>query len=74
MFKIGKEFHLLHVVNDLDTVDGWYDDVFAERAAEHLLAKGQHFTEEGDSLELDRTQAFGMMIGFSETDIPNRLN
>ena len=31
MFKIGKEFHLLHVVSDLDTVDGWYDDVFAVR-------------------------------------------
>ena len=31
MFKIGKEFHLLHVVNDLDAADGWYDDVFAVR-------------------------------------------
>jgi catechol 2,3-dioxygenase-like lactoylglutathione lyase family enzyme len=31
MFTIGKEFHLLHVVNDLDVVDGWYDDVFAVR-------------------------------------------
>ena len=31
MFTIGKEFHLLHVVNDLDTVDGWYDEVFAVR-------------------------------------------
>jgi hypothetical protein len=31
MFKVGKEFHLLHVVNDLDTVDGWYDEVFAVR-------------------------------------------
>jgi hypothetical protein len=31
MFKIGKEFHLLHVVHDLDAVDGWYDDVFAVR-------------------------------------------
>lgn len=31
MFKIGKEFHLLHVVGDLDAVDGWYDDVFAVR-------------------------------------------
>jgi hypothetical protein len=31
MFKIGKEFHLLHVVNDLDAVDGWYDHVFAVR-------------------------------------------
>lgn len=31
MFTIGKEFHLLHVVTDLDVVDGWYDDVFAVR-------------------------------------------
>lgn len=29
MFKIGKLFHLTHVVNDLDAVDHWYDDVFA---------------------------------------------
>ena len=42
------------------------------RAAEHLLSKGQQLTEEGDALVLDRTQAFGMMIGLSETDIPNR--
>ena len=25
MFKLGKEFHLLHVVSDLDAADGWYD-------------------------------------------------
>jgi catechol 2,3-dioxygenase-like lactoylglutathione lyase family enzyme len=31
MFKVGKEFHLLHVVSDLDSVDGWYDEVFAVR-------------------------------------------
>ena len=31
MFKIGKEFHLLHVVSDLDTVDAWYDEIFAVR-------------------------------------------
>ncbi len=29
MFKIGKLFHLTHVVNDLDAVDKWYDDVFS---------------------------------------------
>ena len=29
MFKIGKLFHLTHVVDDLDAVDKWYDDVFA---------------------------------------------
>jgi len=29
MFKIGKLFHLTHVVDDLTAVDKWYDDVFA---------------------------------------------
>jgi extradiol dioxygenase family protein len=29
MFKIGKLFHLTHVVNDLAAVDHWYDEVFA---------------------------------------------
>jgi catechol 2,3-dioxygenase-like lactoylglutathione lyase family enzyme len=29
MFKIGKLFHLTHVVNDLDVVDKWYDEVFS---------------------------------------------
>jgi catechol 2,3-dioxygenase-like lactoylglutathione lyase family enzyme len=28
MFKIGKLFHLTHLVNDLDACDQWYDDVF----------------------------------------------
>ncbi len=45
-----------------------------KRAAEHLLSKGQRFTEDGDSLVLDSNQAFGMVIGFSEKDIPNRPN
>ncbi len=31
MLKVGKEFHLLHVVSDLDAADGWYDEVFAVR-------------------------------------------
>jgi catechol 2,3-dioxygenase-like lactoylglutathione lyase family enzyme len=31
MFKIGKEFHLLHVVKDLDAADEWYDRVFSVR-------------------------------------------
>src|SRR5215813_6656750 len=43
-----------------------------KRAAEHLLSQGQRFTEDGDSLVLDSNQAFGMMIEFSEKDIPNR--
>jgi hypothetical protein len=29
MFKIGKLFHLTHVVSDLAAVDRWYDEVFA---------------------------------------------
>lgn len=29
MFKIGKLFHLTHVVDDLDAVDAWYDNVFS---------------------------------------------
>jgi hypothetical protein len=45
-----------------------------KRAAEHLLAKGQRFSEEGDALMLDSTQAFGMVIGLSENDIPHRPN
>ena len=45
-----------------------------QRAAEHLLSKGQRCTEDGDSLVLDSTQAFGMVIGLSEKDIPNRPN
>ena len=28
MFKIGKLFHLTHVVSDLAAVDNWYDEVF----------------------------------------------
>src|SRR6266478_3968403 len=28
MFKIGKLFHLTHVVSNLAAVDRWYDDVF----------------------------------------------
>jgi catechol 2,3-dioxygenase-like lactoylglutathione lyase family enzyme len=31
MLKVGKEFHLLHVVSDLNAADGWYDEVFAVR-------------------------------------------
>lgn len=29
MFKVGKIFHLTHVVKDLAAVDRWYDDIFA---------------------------------------------
>lgn len=29
MFNIGKLFHVVHVTDDLETVDRWYDDVFS---------------------------------------------
>jgi hypothetical protein len=29
MFRIGKLFHLTHVVNDLDVADKWYDEIFS---------------------------------------------
>ena len=29
MFKIGKLFHLTHLVNDLDACDRWYDEVYS---------------------------------------------
>ncbi len=29
MFKIGKLFHLTHLVDDLDACDQWYDEVFS---------------------------------------------
>ncbi len=29
MFRIGKLFHLTHVVSDLDAADRWYDEVFS---------------------------------------------
>lgn len=28
-FNVGKLFHLAHLVDDLDAVDRWYDDIFA---------------------------------------------
>jgi catechol 2,3-dioxygenase-like lactoylglutathione lyase family enzyme len=43
-----------------------------QRAAAHLLAKGQRYAEDGDALVLDSDQAFGMVIGFRENDIPHR--
>ena len=29
MFKIGKNFHVIHMTDDLQTLDAWYDDVFS---------------------------------------------
>ena len=39
MFKIGKLFHLTHVVSDLIPVDRWYDEVFACTRYYHGFAK-----------------------------------
>lgn len=39
MFKIGKIFHLTHVVNDLDAVDRWYDEIFAVNRFYHGYEK-----------------------------------
>ncbi len=39
MFKIGKLFHLTHVVSDLKAVDKWYDDIFAVTRYYHGFAK-----------------------------------
>ncbi len=38
-FKIGKLFHLTHVVTDLDAVDRWYDEVFGCTRYYHGFAK-----------------------------------
>jgi catechol 2,3-dioxygenase-like lactoylglutathione lyase family enzyme len=35
MFKIGKLFHLTHVVDDIDAVDRWYDEVFSVNCFYH---------------------------------------
>jgi catechol 2,3-dioxygenase-like lactoylglutathione lyase family enzyme len=39
MFKIGKIFHLTHVVNDLEAVDRWYDEIFAVNRFYHGYEK-----------------------------------
>jgi catechol 2,3-dioxygenase-like lactoylglutathione lyase family enzyme len=39
MFKIGKLFHVTHVVSDLRPVDLWYDEVFACTRFYHGFAK-----------------------------------
>jgi len=39
MFKIGKLFHLTHVVDDLAAVDKWYDEVFAVNRFYHGYEK-----------------------------------
>ena len=42
-----------------------------KRATEHLRSKGQRVTEDGGSLVIDREDAFGMVIEFTEGKIPN---
>ena len=32
MLKIGKEFHLLHVVSDLNAADEWYAPIWEQMA------------------------------------------
>jgi extradiol dioxygenase family protein len=39
MFKIGKLFHLTHVVDDLAAMDRWYDEVFAVNRFYHGYEK-----------------------------------
>jgi catechol 2,3-dioxygenase-like lactoylglutathione lyase family enzyme len=39
MFKLGKLFHLTHVVSDLGAVDRWYDDVFGVTRFYHGFAQ-----------------------------------
>lgn len=39
MFKIGKLFHVTHVVDDLTAVDRWYDEVFAVNRFYHGYEK-----------------------------------
>jgi catechol 2,3-dioxygenase-like lactoylglutathione lyase family enzyme len=39
MFKIGKNFHLTHVVKDLEAADRWYDEIFAVNRFYHGYEK-----------------------------------
>jgi catechol 2,3-dioxygenase-like lactoylglutathione lyase family enzyme len=29
VFTIGRNFHIIHMTDDMDSLDGWYDDVFS---------------------------------------------
>jgi catechol 2,3-dioxygenase-like lactoylglutathione lyase family enzyme len=42
-----------------------------KRTAEYLRSKGQRVAEDDGSLVLDRDDAFGMVLGFTERKIPN---
>ncbi len=39
MFKIGKIFHLTHVVKDIEAADRWYDEIFAVNRFYHGYEK-----------------------------------
>jgi len=61
MFKIGKLFHLTHVVNDLAAVDQWYDDIFAVtrfyRGYERLAGRDASLIAIGDVIMEPMTPA-----------------
>src|ERR1700722_4326353 len=39
MFQIGKNFHIIHMTDDLGVLDAWYDDVFGvERFMDHQFS------------------------------------
>jgi catechol 2,3-dioxygenase-like lactoylglutathione lyase family enzyme len=39
VFRIGKNFHIIHMTDDLTVLDAWYDDVFSvERFMDHQYA------------------------------------
>ncbi|HEY2331299.1 MAG TPA: VOC family protein, partial [Acidimicrobiales bacterium] len=41
MFTIGKNFHIIHMSDDLTKLDAWYDDVFAvDRWMDHQFSDG----------------------------------
>jgi len=41
VFTIGKNFHIIHMSDDLTTLDAWYDDVFAvDRWMDHQFSDG----------------------------------
>ena len=42
-----------------------------KRAAEHLRKKGQPISEDGHLLTIHRKDAFGMVIGFTDKNVPN---
>src|ERR1700720_1977223 len=39
MFKIGKNFHLTHVVKNLEAADRWFDEIFAVNRFYHGYEK-----------------------------------